>query len=328
PRGPAGARGHRGRLCKPDAAHGVHGDGHRAPPWADADAEGGTARDRSRSLGGAQALRGRGALPGRVPGVGARSIHVRAAAGGGWAERARPRPPGHARDRGRSCRQEGAGGLAQGHHPAPDLEPARLRRPRLPRPSRPAAVLLEHPRLQGPGAGAPDAHERRLALCRRADRVHRAPVQVVGSRGGQRRRAAMSKRWDELVEGGRTAARKQQYDSAESHYREALREAEVLGEEEPETVIPIRISLTLEHMAELYAMSSRREAAVKTFEQVLALREQHLGPLHRKVAKTLFDLGDLYLALGRYADAERCYRRSLTVAEHVLGKDDPEVGTV
>src|SRR6185436_1046752 len=32
--------------------------------------------------------------------------------------------------------------------------------------------------------------------------------------------------------------------------------------------------------------------------------------------------------LGRYADAERCYKGSLAVAEHVLGKDDPEVGTV
>ena len=53
--------------------------------------------------------------------------------------------------------------------------------------------------------------------------------------------------------------------------------------------------------------------------------EKALGPDHPDVAVSLNNLGQLYEAEGRYADAEPLFKRSLAIWEKALGPDHPDV---
>jgi tetratricopeptide (TPR) repeat protein len=53
--------------------------------------------------------------------------------------------------------------------------------------------------------------------------------------------------------------------------------------------------------------------------------EKSLGPDHADVTTTLNNLADLDREVGRYADAERLYKRSLAIQEKSLGSDHPDV---
>ena len=120
-------------------------------------------------------------FPGEYRTVGGRSVHVRAGrrrirrggagAGASGHPRDRRRPPGSVRRR----------GLAQSDAASPHIQSARLRRPRLPRSSRPIACLPQHRRIQGPGTRAPDAVQRHLALSRHAAPREVTSLEVVGS---------------------------------------------------------------------------------------------------------------------------------------------------
>jgi CHAT domain-containing protein/tetratricopeptide (TPR) repeat protein len=55
------------------------------------------------------------------------------------------------------------------------------------------------------------------------------------------------------------------------------------------------------------------------------INEKALGPDHASVARTLNNLGALYQAQGRYAQAEPLYKRSLAIKEKALGPDHPDV---
>jgi tetratricopeptide (TPR) repeat protein/nucleoside phosphorylase len=56
-------------------------------------------------------------------------------------------------------------------------------------------------------------------------------------------------------------------------------------------------------------------------QQVLAIREQQLGPEHPDTATTLDNLAGVYRILGRYAEAELLYHRARIVREKVLGSE-------
>jgi tetratricopeptide (TPR) repeat protein len=58
--------------------------------------------------------------------------------------------------------------------------------------------------------------------------------------------------------------------------------------------------------------------------QVLAMREQLLGPDHPDVATVLNSFGSLYEQVGRYADAEQFYERMLAIREKALSPDHPD----
>jgi tetratricopeptide (TPR) repeat protein len=56
-------------------------------------------------------------------------------------------------------------------------------------------------------------------------------------------------------------------------------------------------------------------------QQVLAIREQQLGPEHPDTATTLDNLAGVYRTQGRYAEAELLYYRARIVREKVLGSE-------
>jgi CHAT domain-containing protein/Tfp pilus assembly protein PilF len=77
---------------------------------------------------------------------------------------------------------------------------------------------------------------------------------------------------------------------------------------------------------ELYQAGKYAEA-IPLAQQVLAIRENTLGPNDSAVATALNNLALLYHAQGRYADAEMLYRRALAIREKVLAPDHPDVAT-
>jgi CHAT domain-containing protein len=69
----------------------------------------------------------------------------------------------------------------------------------------------------------------------------------------------------------------------------------------------------------------RYAEAVKLEQQVLAIREQVLGPNHPDVATSLKYLAGLYRALGNYSQVEPLSQRALKIDEKGLGPDHPEL---
>lgn len=66
------------------------------------------------------------------------------------------------------------------------------------------------------------------------------------------------------------------------------------------------------------------EEAEPLLDEVLAVRERHLGPGSLEVAETLLDLGRLRLLQSRQ-DAEPLLRRAVAIREQALGPNHPEV---
>ena len=81
--------------------------------------------------------------------------------------------------------------------------------------------------------------------------------------------------------------------------------------------------------AEAFKKQVKLPQAVREYEQALDLARQHLGPEDMNTAEVMgylgYRLANLYQAMGRYAEAEPLYRRSLAILEKQLGPDHPDV---
>jgi tetratricopeptide (TPR) repeat protein len=60
----------------------------------------------------------------------------------------------------------------------------------------------------------------------------------------------------------------------------------------------------------------------------LTIREKVLGKDHPYMARSLYNLAELYQAQSRYAEAEFLYRRSLAIFEKALGPEHPHVAAI
>ena len=75
--------------------------------------------------------------------------------------------------------------------------------------------------------------------------------------------------------------------------------------------------------AEAFEKQVKLPQAAREYEQALDLARQHLGPEDITTAAVMNSLAELYYAMGRYAEAEPLYRRSLEVREKQLGATTP-----
>ncbi len=108
-------------------------------------------------------------------------------------------------------------------------------------------------------------------------------------------------------------------EDAEMSLKDALREAEAFGAEDP------RLAVTLNNLGLLYEVQKKYAEAEPLLQRALAIREKSLGPEHLDVAKSLSNLGAIYRAQGRYPEAEPLLRRALTIGEKVLGPEHPDL---
>ena len=83
--------------------------------------------------------------------------------------------------------------------------------------------------------------------------------------------------------------------------------------------------MSLHERAEAFKKQGKLAQAAREYEQAVDLARRHFGPEEEVTATLMNNLASLYVDLGRYAEAEPLYRRSLEIREKQLGRDHPDV---
>lgn len=98
-----------------------------------------------------------------------------------------------------------------------------------------------------------------------------------------------------------------EYAEAASVFLEAVRLAEALGMDD------VRLAESLNGLAQVYRYQQNYTEAERRAGQSLAILERAIGPSHKAVLPSLVNLAGVARSTGRYADAEKVYRRLLSI---------------
>ena len=110
-------------------------------------------------------------------------------------------------------------------------------------------------------------------------------------------------------------------DKAERCLLQAVEMAEAIDGFEPAQLATVRNAL-----ANLYREQQRHDAALALYLDVLSAREALFSPSHMLVGQTLQHLGNCYLDLDRFADAEQVLERAVQVYREDTPDDLGPVG--
>jgi tetratricopeptide (TPR) repeat protein len=80
---------------------------------------------------------------------------------------------------------------------------------------------------------------------------------------------------------------------------------------------------TLAQLGRTYLRQKRYAAALPLIEEAAAIDQDRLGPTHPLIAEDLHDLGTIYLATGRPADAALAFGTAKRLLEHGAGRGTP-----
>ncbi len=119
--------------------------------------------------------------------------------------------------------------------------------------------------------------------------------------------------WSKYQRIGQKAAEFGDAALAEKSVKEALAEAEQLGDKDP------RLALTLDGLAQLYLRQRRYPDAEQLAKRLLARREQVAGPESQEVAASLVFLASLYQLQGRPLEAEPPVQKAIAIVEKLPG---------
>ncbi|MDZ7409300.1 MAG: tetratricopeptide repeat protein [candidate division KSB1 bacterium] len=109
---------------------------------------------------------------------------------------------------------------------------------------------------------------------------------------------------------------------------EIVLEAQQLVDQHKVTLSELELASLLDFLARCYHDNGHYAAAEPLYRRALGIYEQHLGPEHPEVARSLNNLGMLLQDQGHYAAAEPLFRRSLKILEQHLGPEHPHTRTV
>jgi tetratricopeptide (TPR) repeat protein len=123
----------------------------------------------------------------------------------------------------------------------------------------------------------------------------------------QQETQAVELRWRIQHDGAVDALKQGRYSEAASLFLDAVRQAEKLG------VQDVRLAESLNGLAQVYRYQQNHAEAEPRARQALAILERALGPSHSGVIPSLANLAGITAATGRYAEAERIYRRILSL---------------
>src|SRR4029434_6360277 len=119
--------------------------------------------------------------------------------------------------------------------------------------------------------------------------------------------------WSKYQRIGQKAAEAGDAELAEKSLKEALAEAEQLGEKDP------RVALTLDGLAQFYLRQGRYADAEQLAKRLLARREQVSGPESPDVAASLVFLASLYQLEGKPLEAEPLVKKAIGIVEKLPG---------
>jgi tetratricopeptide (TPR) repeat protein len=125
--------------------------------------------------------------------------------------------------------------------------------------------------------------------------------------------------WDQRVSEGNRRWAEGRYTEAETIHRAALEEARTFPPDDP------RLPKIQNNLAAVCIELGRREEAEQLLKEAAGHWERIQGPAGWDTATTWNNIGELYRLLGRFAEAEPMYLKSLAVRESVLAAKYPEL---
>lgn len=145
-------------------------------------------------------------------------------------------------------------------------------------------------------------------------------VSAVTRVGGRfvllKRTTAEEDRWRLQQDSGVAALQQGRREEALSSFLDAAQQAERFGTQD------VRLAESLNGLAQVYRYQQDFAAAEPRARQSLAILEAAVGPSHVAVIPSLVNIAGVATATRRYAEAERVYRRILSVRWGALGSGD------
>lgn len=129
-------------------------------------------------------------------------------------------------------------------------------------------------------------------------------------------------KWDRYLECARTAEEDGDYKEAVSQTELALKEVEVLGEQDQ------FLRDTLYSLANLHHRQGHLRKAEPLYQRALAIDEKILGLEHPDLVRILKNLAGLYYARCSYVKAEPLYQRVLAIMEKTRGLEHSDLAPI
>lgn len=162
------------------------------------------------------------------------------------------------------------------------------------------------------------ADRARIALARGDDNLAREwaeeAVAIDKKSGG----AAES---DRLLVLGTVLATQERFDDSERALRQALALDRVKGDK-------LASARGLAGLANAYMRQKRFAEALPPMEEAASIDQGCLGPTHPLIAEDFHNLGLIYLATNRAADAAKAFHTAIDLLERGAGRDTPTVGYI
>ncbi len=120
---------------------------------------------------------------------------------------------------------------------------------------------------------------------------------------------------------GAVLASEGRFEDSERALRRALARDRATGD-------PLATARSLAQLGDAYLRQKRYAEALPLVEEAALLDEDHLGPTHTLIAEDFHDLGLIYLATNRSADAAKVLRTAIDLLERGAGRGTPTLAYV
>lgn len=120
--------------------------------------------------------------------------------------------------------------------------------------------------------------------------------------------------WELAMSHGAEEFQRGRYNEAEKRFLAALKEGEAFGSENP------RVAVSLNAVAEVFALQGRYAEADAHIRRALEISEKSLGQNHKLVAEALENIARLYYAQRKYPEAETFALRAQAISEKGSGE--------
>jgi len=134
-------------------------------------------------------------------------------------------------------------------------------------------------------------------------------------------KASEAPRSDRLRVLGAVLAAERQFDASERILHRALALDRASGDR-------LAIARSLAQLAKAYIRQSRFTEALPLIEEATLIDQQRLGATHPLIAEDFHDVGLIYLATNRSADAAKAFRTAIEVLDRGVGRRTPTLAYV
>ena len=133
------------------------------------------------------------------------------------------------------------------------------------------------------------------------------------------RLGAQAPGWEQAIAAGEQALAERDFERAEAQFQSALKQAEALGSDNPQT------AETLMRMSRLYRAQGDYAKPELLYKECLSVARRALGPEHPDYAAYLNEVGRYYHARRKYKRSEDYYVKAFAIRVEKFGREHPLV---